>query len=119
MGYVDGFLVPVKKSRLDEYQALARLASQVWKDHGATAYVECVGDDVPHGQLTSFTRAVQLAEDEVVIFSWAVFPSREARDAANQKIMHDPRLKVCETDPPFEGKRLVFGGFLPFVGLEQ
>jgi uncharacterized protein YbaA (DUF1428 family) len=77
-----------------------------------------LGDDVPHGQLTSFTRAVQLAEDEVVIFSWAVFPSREARDAANQKIMHDPRLKGCETDPPFDGKRLVFGGFVPFTGLE-
>lgn len=117
MAYVDGFLVPVKKDRLDEYKALAALAAQVWKDHGATAYVECVADDVPHGQLTSFTRAVQLAEDEVVMFSWAVFPSREARDAANQGIMQDPRLKVCEDNPPFDGKRLIFGGFVPLIEL--
>jgi uncharacterized protein YbaA (DUF1428 family) len=75
-------------------------------------------EESSHGLCRRFPCAGE-EEDEVVIFSWAVFPSREARDAANQKIMHDPRLKGCETDPPFDGKRLVFGGFVPFTGLEQ
>jgi uncharacterized protein YbaA (DUF1428 family) len=75
---------------------------------GALAFVECVGDDVPHGQLTSFPRAVQAKEDEVVVFSWIVYRSRAERDAIMEKVMADPRLKG---DMPFDGKRMIFGGF--------
>lgn len=117
MAYVDGFLVPVKKSRVEEYKKLAALAEQVWREHGAIGFVECMADDVPLGEVTSFPRAVQLQEDEVVMFSWAVFPSREARDEANRKVMEDPRLLALGNDMPFDGKRLIFGGFVPLIGL--
>ena len=75
---------------------------------GALSFVECVGDDVPYGQLTSFPRAVQAGDDEVVIFSWIVYKSRADRDAIMEKVMADPRLKG---DMPFDGKRMIFGGF--------
>lgn len=117
MSYVDGFVIAVPKKNLDAYKDMAKMASEVWMDHGATAYVECIGDDVPYGELTSFPRAVQAKEDEVVIFSWAVYPSREARDAANKKIMEDPRLKGSMDNMPFDGKRMIFGGFKPFIEL--
>lgn len=74
MAYIDGFIVPVPRQKLDDYRKLARLARSLWLEHGATDYVECLADDVPYGELTSFTRAVQLAEDEVVVFSWIVYP---------------------------------------------
>ncbi len=90
---------------------MARLAGAVWMEHGALTYVECVGDDVPYGELTSFPRAVQAKEDEVVIFSWITYPSRAARDAINAKVMADPRLKDGMTNMPFDGKRMIFGGF--------
>ncbi|MER2535643.1 MAG: DUF1428 family protein [Rhizobiaceae bacterium] len=115
MSYVDGFLIPVPKAKLDEYRRMARQASEVWKEHGCTAYVECIGDDVPYGELTSFPRAVQARDDEVVIFSWAMWPSREARDAANEKIMKDPRLAESMNNAPFDGKRMIFGGFEAFI----
>ena len=108
MPYVDGFVLPVKKDRIEEYKAFARKAGEVWKEYGAVDYVECVGDDVPYGQLTSFPRAVQATDDEVVVFSWIVYKSRAERDAVMPKIMADPRLKA---DMPFDGKRLIFGGF--------
>ncbi|WP_407181103.1 DUF1428 domain-containing protein [Bradyrhizobium sp. STM 3562] len=109
MPYVDGFVVPVPKANLEAYKALARKAGEVWKEYGALSYVECIGDDVPYGQLTSFPRAVQAKEDEIVIFSWIVYRSRAERDAINAKVMADPRLK--EGDMPFDGKRMIFGGF--------
>ncbi len=108
MPYVDGFVIPVAKDNLEAYKASARKAGDVWKEHGALSFVECVGDDVPYGKLTSFPRAVQAKEDEVVIFSWIVYRSRAERDAINEKVMADPRLKG---DMPFGGKRLIFGGF--------
>ena len=108
MSYVDGFVIPVSKDKVEAYKALARIAGEIFKEHGALAVVECIGDDVPYGKLTSFPRAVQARDDEVVIFSWAVYPSRAARDAANAKIMADPRLKG---DMPFDGPRMIFGGF--------
>lgn len=115
MSYVDGFVVPVKKARLDYYKEVAATAAEVWREHGATAYVEAVGDDVPMGDLTSFPRAVQLEEDEVVIFSWIVYPDRATRDACNEKVMADPRMKPAMEDMPFEGKRMIWGGFQPFL----
>lgn len=117
MAYVDGFVIPVKKDRLDDYKRIAELGKTVWEEHGARAYVECVADDVPHGELTSFPRAVQAKEDEVVVFSWIVYDSREHRDEVNAKVMKDPRMSIPETDWPMDAKRMIWGGFAPFIGL--
>jgi len=117
MSYVDGFVVPVPKAKIEDYKELARRAGEVWKEYGALAYVECVGDDVPYGELTSFPRAVQATDDEVVIFSWIVYESREARDAINAKVMADPRLKADMEKMPFDGKRMIYGGFESFLNL--
>ena len=117
MAYVDGFVIPVPKDRLDDYKALAALCAQVWKEHGALTSVECVGDDVPYGTLTSFPRSVQAKDDEVVIFSWIVYESRARRDAVMAKVMADPRMKPMMDNPIFDGKRMIFGGFAPFLGL--
>jgi uncharacterized protein YbaA (DUF1428 family) len=108
MAYVDGFVIPVPKGKLEAYKDLARLCDKVWREHGAIACVECVGDDVPYGELTSFPRAVQAKDDETVIFSWIVYRSRAERDAVMAKVMADPRLT---RDMPFDPKRLIFGGF--------
>jgi uncharacterized protein YbaA (DUF1428 family) len=108
MPYVDGFVIPVQKDKVETYKAHARSAGEVWKEFGALDFVECVGDDVPYGELTSFPRAVRAKEDEVVIFSWIVYRSRAERDAITEKVMADPRLKG---DMPFDGKRMIFGGF--------
>jgi uncharacterized protein YbaA (DUF1428 family) len=96
---------------------MARLAGSVWKEHGALAYAECVGDDVPYGELTSFPRAVQAKDDEVVIFSWIVYKSRQDRDDILKKVMSDPRLRNSMDDAPFDGKRMIYGGFEAFMQL--
>jgi uncharacterized protein YbaA (DUF1428 family) len=115
MPYVDGFVVPVPKARLDDYKAMAKLGCEVWLEHGALHYVECIGDDVPYGEVTSFPRAVQAKEDEVVVFSWIVYADKAARDAAMTKVMADPRLAEFMNNMPFDGKRMIFGGFEPFI----
>ncbi|MBB3238435.1 DUF1428 domain-containing protein [Phyllobacterium endophyticum] len=117
MSYVDGFLLAVPKEKLEAYKELASMAGEVWKEHGALAFVECVADDVPYGELTSFPRAVQAKDDETVVFSWIVYESREKRDAINAKVMADPRLKGDMASMPFDGKRMIFGGFSPIVEL--
>src|SRR3954447_18000202 len=117
MSYVAGFVVAVPKEKIEEYKALAHKAGAIWKEHGALAFVECVGDDVPYGELTSFPRAVQAKEDEIVIFSWIVYESREQRDAINAKVMADPTLKDSMSDMPFDGKRMIYGGFETFLEL--
>ncbi|WP_137389412.1 DUF1428 domain-containing protein [Rhodoligotrophos defluvii] len=117
MPYVDGFVVAVPKQNLDKYRELSRRAGEVWKDHGALSYVECLGDDVPYGELTSFPRAVQAKDDEVVFFSWIVYESREKRDEVNAKVMADPRLKTDMAEMPFDGKRMIYGGFNVFLEL--
>lgn len=117
MAYVDGFLLAVPKARLDEYKALAARAGAVWMEHGALSYVEAIADDVPYGELTSFPRAVMAQDDEVVIFSYITYPDRAARDAINAKVMADERLKAEMADMPFDGKRMIWGGFTPFVTL--
>ena len=111
MSYVDGFVLAVPKANLDDYKRLANLTGPIWMEHGALAYVECVGDDVPYGELTSFPRSVQAKEDEVVVFSWITYPSREERDAINAKVMSDPRLQDSMTNAPFDAKRMIYGGF--------
>jgi uncharacterized protein YbaA (DUF1428 family) len=117
MSYADGFVLAVPKAKLEEYKAMARLGGVVWKEHGALAYVECTGDDTPYGELTSFPRSVQAKEDEVVIFSWIVYESRAARDEILKKVMADPRLKHDPAGMPFDGKRMIYGGFEVFVAL--
>ena len=117
MTYVDGFLVAVPKDKMEAYKALARKAGEIWKEYGAIAYVECAADDVPYGELTSFPRAVQAKEDETVIFSWIVYENRERRDAINAKVMEDPRLKDGMKDMPFDGKRMIYGGFKTFLDM--
>lgn len=117
MPYVDGFVLAVPKGRLEEYKDHARRAGPVWMEHGALSYVECVAEDTPYGELTSFPRAVQARDDEVVIFAWATYPSRADRDAVLKKVMADPRLQGDMKDMPFDGKRLIFGGFESFMEL--
>jgi uncharacterized protein YbaA (DUF1428 family) len=111
MAYVDGFLLAVPKDKLDQYRKITEIAGSVWMEHGALSYVETVADDVPYGELTSFPRAVMAKDDEIVIFSWIVYESREKRDEVNAKVMADPRLNEAETPMVFDGKRMIFGGF--------
>ncbi|MFI4859195.1 MAG: DUF1428 domain-containing protein [Phycisphaerales bacterium JB063] len=119
MPYVDGFVLPVPKDRVDDYRKVAEQASKVWKEHGALEYWECVGDDLEahdNGPM-SFLKMANAKDDETVIFAWVVFESREARDQANEKIMADPRLSemIDKDDPIFDYTRMSFGGFKPIV----
>ena len=117
MSYVDGFVIPVPRENLDAYKKMARKAGKVWMDHGALAYHECVGDDVPVGKRTSFPQSVKLKEGEVVIFSWIIYASKAQRNKVNKLVMADPRLKEF-MDPksmPFDGKRMFWGGFKEIV----
>ena len=116
MAYVDGFVLTVPKANLEAYKDMARKCEPIWREYGAIDYVECVGDDTPYGEVTSFPPAVLAKEDEIVIFSWIVYPSKEIRDACNKKVMEDPRLDGMK-DMPFDGKRMIYGGFAPFLGL--
>lgn len=113
--YVDGFVLPVRKAKLEEYRKLAETAGEVWKEYGALEYVECVADDVKPGEVTSFPQSVQLKDDEVVVFAWITYKSREDRDRINEKVMADPRIKCDPNDMPFDGKRMFFGGFKTIV----
>jgi uncharacterized protein YbaA (DUF1428 family) len=117
MSYVDGFVLAVPKNRLEDYKAMAKRAGAVWMEHGALAYAECIGDDVPYGELTSFPRAVQAREDEVVIFSWVTYESRKDRDEILAKVMADPRMQSDMQNMPFDGKRMIYGGFEAFMEL--
>lgn len=116
MAYVDGFVLPVRKDRLADYRKLARKAGRIWREHGALHYVECVEDDVKPGKWTSFPQSVKLKADEVVVFAWIVYASRRARDRVNAAVMKDPRLAGMDPKTlPFDGKRLIFGGFKTIV----
>ena len=117
MPYVDGFVLAVPRQNLEAYKQLARKAGDVWKEYGADDYVECVGDDVPYGEVTSFPRAVQAKDDEVVIFSWVTYQDRETRDRVMKQVMDDPRMKGDEYKTVFDGKRMIFGGFKSFLEL--
>ena len=116
MHYVDGFVLPVPRARLDDYRALAQQAGEVWMEHGALQYFECVGDDVQPGKVTSFPQAVQLKDDEVAVFAWIVYASRAERDRINALVMKDPRIADCKPeDLPFDGMRMFWGGFTGLV----
>jgi uncharacterized protein YbaA (DUF1428 family) len=113
--YVDGFVIPIAKNKLDEYRRMAKLASKVWMEHGALEFRECVGDDldVPFGP--GFRRGLKLKRNETVVFSWIVFKSRAHRDRVNAKVMKDPRLDSDEKEMPFDTKRMLWGGFTTLV----
>jgi uncharacterized protein YbaA (DUF1428 family) len=117
MSYVDGFIVAVPKKNIDAYKTFAAKAGAVWKSYGAREYVECVADDVPYGEVTSFPRAVQATDEEVVVFSWITYDSREQRDDINAKVMSDPLLEGDEWKTIFDGKRMIYGGFVPLLRL--
>ena len=113
MSYVDGFVVPVPVKNLAAYRRLAKKAGKIWREYGALDYKEWISDDVKVGKLTSFPRSVKLKRGETVVFSWIVYKSRAHRDRVNAKVMKDPRLADM-MDPksmPFDGKRLIYGGF--------
>jgi uncharacterized protein YbaA (DUF1428 family) len=114
MSYVDGYLVPVRTAEREAYRKLAADAAAIFREHGAIAVVEAWGDDVPEGKVTSFPMAVKLEEGETVVFSWVLWPSREARDAGNAKVMADPRMKEPDV-MPFDGQRMIYGGFEALV----
>ena len=115
MSYVDGFVIPVPAGKKQAYREHAAKAWPMFKEYGATRMVECWGDDVPDGKVTDFRRAVDAKDDEIVVFSWIEYPSKEVRDAANKKMMNDPRMKEMGEQMPFDGKRMIFGGFLPIL----
>ncbi|HUG57147.1 MAG TPA: DUF1428 family protein [Candidimonas sp.] len=115
MKYVEGFVLAVPAANKEAYRSHAAKAVPLFKEFGATRVVECWGDDVPDGKLTDFRHAVKAEDGEVVVFSWFEYPSKEVRDAANQKMMSDPRMKTMGEQMPFDGKRMIFGGFVPIL----
>ncbi len=119
MSYVDGFVVPVPVKNLPAYRRLAKKAGKIWREYGALDYKEWIGDDVPFGKLTSFPRSVKVKRGETVVFAWIVYKSRADRDRINAKVMKDPRLAdmMDLKKMPFDGKRLIYGGFKPLVAV--
>jgi uncharacterized protein YbaA (DUF1428 family) len=113
MSYVDGFVAAVPTANKAAYLEHAKMALAMFKDLGAIRMVECWGDDVPDGKLTDFKMAVKAQPDEVVMFSWIEWPSKEVRDAGMKKMMDDPRMK--EMKMPFDAKRMIYGGFQPIL----
>ena len=111
MNYIDGCIFAVPTNNKDKYIEHAKKAGLVFKDHGALKLVDCWGDDVPDGEVTSFPMAVKCKEDETVCFSWIVWPSKEVRNQGMQKVMDDPRMQEDVNQMPFDGKRLIYGGF--------
>ena len=110
MSYVDGFVIPVPSDKKEAYREMAATVAPIFKEYGATRIVECWGDDLPDGKVTDFKGAVKAAPGENVVFAWIVWPSKAVRDAASKKIMEDPRMQPGD-DMPFDGKRLIYGGF--------
>ena len=119
MAYVDGFIVPVPKNKLDAYRRMARKGGKIWREHGALEFRECVADDVKWGKRTSFPRSVKLKAGETVMFSFIVYKSKADRNRVNAKVMKDKRL-ASMMDPksmPFDAKRMIYGGFKVLVDL--
>jgi uncharacterized protein YbaA (DUF1428 family) len=111
MTYFEGFIVPVPKANRDAYRKHASEASPLFQEFGATRMVEAWGDDLPDGKVTDFRKAVNASDDEDVVFSWFEYPDKETRDSANAKMMSDPRMKDMGESMPFDGKRMILGGF--------
>lgn len=115
MGYADGYVLPVPDGNKDAYRALAETSAAVFLDCGATRVVEAWGDDVPDGKITDYARAAHAKDGETVVYSWVEWPSKEARVAGWEKFMADDRMKQRPADMPFDGQRMIYGGFTPIV----
>ena len=115
MNYVDGFVMAVPTANRDAFRKHAADTAVVFKEHGALSVAECWGDDVPEGTLTSFPMAVKRKDDETVVFSWITWPSRQVRDEGMKAVMADPRLQPEKNPMPFDGKRMIYGGFQMIV----
>ena len=113
MAYVDGFVVAVPTANREKYRAHAATAMPYFFQQGATRFMECWGDDVPHGQVTDFYRSVEAKEDETVVFSWIEWPDKATRDAGMARIMEE--MPESMKDIPFDGKRMIYGGFTAIV----
>ena len=115
--YIDGFVFPVSRDRLDNYQRLVEAVAEIWKEHGALDYREYLGDDLVLEGTRPFTDLVGASDDEAIVFGWVVFESREARDAANEKVASDPRMAelVNASNSGFDARRMAYGGFQAFV----
>lgn len=116
MSYIDGFVIAVADARREQFIEHARTYDPMFIEFGATRVVECWGDEVPDGKVTDFRRSVQAQDGESVVFSWVEWPDKATRDAGMQKFMQDPRMQAA-ADCPFDGKRMIFGGFAPVVSL--
>ena len=110
MSYIDGFVVPVQVGNREAYREVAAKAAPIFREHGALRLVECWGDDVPDGKVTDFRLSVKAEAGENVVFSWIVWPSKEARNEGMRKVMEDPRIAAMG-DMPFDGRRMIYGGF--------
>lgn len=117
VNYVDGFVHPIPRDKLDEYKLLVSKVAEIWKELGALDYWECIGDDLHLEGTRSFTDLVSARDDEAILFGWVVFESREARDLANEKVAADPRMAelMANSNVGFDAQRMAYGGFLPFV----
>jgi uncharacterized protein YbaA (DUF1428 family) len=115
--YVDGFLIPLAKDKVQQYKEIAEKAGEVWKEHGALEYYECLGDDLEQENFVSFKKAAGASEEETVVFSWIIFESREHRDQVNAAVMNDPRIKETMelAGQPFDCTRMAYGGFKTLV----
>lgn len=112
MSYVQGFVIAVPTAKKEAYREMAAAAAPFFMKHGATRIVEAWGEDVPEGKVTDFRRAVQATPDETVVFAWILWPDRETCDAAAKAMQDDPDMKMPD-DMPFDGKRMIWGGFSP------
>lgn len=116
MSYVDGCVIPVPTANKQQFLDFARRVDAIFVEHGAVRIMECWGDDVPDGKLTDLRRAVQAKADETVVFSWIEWPDKATRDAGMAKVMQDPRM--ANDQMPYDGKRMIFGGFAPLLDLK-
>jgi uncharacterized protein YbaA (DUF1428 family) len=117
VSYIDGFVIAVPKGNKQKFIDHAKQGDSVFIEHGAKRVLECWGDDIKDGKLTDFRRAVQAKDDEVVVFSWIEWPDKATRDAAMTKVMSDSRLSPQGNPMPFDGKRMIYGGFAPVLEL--
>jgi uncharacterized protein YbaA (DUF1428 family) len=117
MSYIDGFVMAVPTANKDKFIQHAQGGDSIFVENGATRVLECWGDDVPEGKLTDFRRAVQATPDETVVFSWIEWPDKSTRDAGMERVMKDPRMNPQTNPMPFDGKRMIFGGFAPVIEL--
>lgn len=117
MPYVDGFVLPVPKKKIEAYRSIARKAGKIWREHGALDYMECVADDVKTGKLTSFPQSVKLKPGETVVFAYIVYKTRAHRDRVNAKVFKDPRMAAMggPQEMPFDTQRMFWGGFKTLV----